>query len=474
MADYVLEGPRWAGRSITWSYALSTYAEDASSPLSAPIGDAYKGQVQAAFDTWAAAGGLRFILVADSPASAGSADIRVGFGVFPGNQIGQTTYRSLAGAFVPGIIVQLQDPAVTPLVPSGTGELRYAPFVSEFRQVLTHELGHALGLGHAGDPRSVMAATATAANRALSLGDVAGIQALYAPARLSAPASFAVALTHGQASLAPGGDGRLRVSGPGITQAALAPGVYRVGFLDGAAVFDGTDATGIVTRLYQAAFGRVGDAAGVAHWTQALRDGTSVLGVARAFAASDEMAARALPDAGFVAAVYRDGLGRAPEPDGLRSHVQALAGGAERAQVLLGISESAEAKAHLMARAGDAATATAYRLYETVLDRAPDAGGLAYSGGLIARGVTAADLAQSMLASPEFAGRYGGLTDRDYAAALYRNGLNRDADAGGLAWAQGLLTQGMSRAGLAAAFADSAEARGLTAAATHDGWAWLG
>ena len=45
-----------------------------------------------------------------------------------------------------------------------------------------HEIGHALGLGHATDPTAVMYAVAGPANRTISATDVAGITALYGPA----------------------------------------------------------------------------------------------------------------------------------------------------------------------------------------------------------------------------------------------------------------------------------------------------
>lgn len=471
MADYVLAGPRWASRSLTWSYASPGAASDALAPFSSAIADPYKGDVQAAFDAWAAASGLRFTLVPDSP----EAGIRVGFGTFSDGQIGQTDSRSDSSGLLPGVVVRVQDPAATPLVPSGTGGLRYASYSTELRQVLTHELGHALGLDHSADPFSVMYATAGSSNRGLGAGDVAGVQALYPRARTSAPASFAVPFAHEWESLVGDADGSVHVSGAGISGAVLQPGVYRVGFLDGTAVFDATGAAGEAARLYRAAFGRAGDAGGVAYWAQALRDGASPLAVARAFADSAEARAHAASDdAGFVAGVYRDALGREPDEGGLRSFTQALAGGTERARVLLDIAGSAEAKAHLRAAAGDPAQASAYRLYDTVLGRAPDAGGLAYFGDLIARGATPTEIARSMLGSMEAASRYGGLSDRDFVASLYRGALDREPDAGGLAWSEARLAQGASRAQVAAGLADSAEARRLTAAATHDGWVWPG
>ena len=472
MADYVLTGPRWASRSLTWSYASPGVA-DAAAPFSSAVGDTYKADVQAAFDTWAAASGLRFTPVADG---ATGVDIRVGFGRFSGTQVGRTdySYDPASGRFVPGVIVRAEDPGETPLVPSGTGGWRYAGSGVEIRGVFIHEVGHALGLGHTSDPASIMYGTAGSSSRGLGAGEVAGIQALYPQARLGAPASFSVPFARDWASLVGGADGSLTVSGPGISQAVLESGTYRIGFLDGTAVFDATGAAGTAARLYLAALGRAGEAGGVAHWAQVLRDEASPLAVARAFTDSAEAAGRGLSDAGFVAAVYRDALGRDPDAGGFEAFTRALASGAERAQVVLDIAQSAEAKAHSGVAVGDPAQAAAHRLYDTVLDRTPDAGGLAYFGDLIARGATPAAVAGSMLASAEGASRHGGLSDRDFVAGLYRSALDREPDAGGLAWTQERLLKGVSRAQVAAGIADSTEARRLTAAVTHDGWVWLG
>lgn len=461
MADYVLEGPRWSTRSITWSFASPGVA-DASTPFSSAIGDAYKGYVQAAFDTWSAASGLRFTQVADSTPGV---NIRVGFGRIPGGDIGLTNYYyyvSQPGTFAPGTAVRVLDPQL------------YAWTDTELRHVFIHEVGHALGLDHTYNLSSVMYPTADVTTATLGAGDVAGIQALYPQARLSAPATFSVPFARDRASLVGGADGSLTVSGPGISQAVLESGTYRIGFLNGTAVFDATGSAGTAARLYQTAFGRGGDAGGVAYWTQALRDGTSPLAVARAFIGSTELSARGLSDAGFVATLYRNALGREPDAGGLQTFTRVLATGTERAQVLLTISQSAEAKEHLRATAGDAAQAEAYRLYDTVLGRTPDAGGLAYFGDTIARGAAPVDVARSMLASAEATSRYGGLSNRDFAASMYRNALDREPDAGGLAWTQGRLDQGASRAQVAVGLADSTEARRLTAAVTHDGWVWLG
>ena len=62
--------------------------------------------------------------------------------------------------------------------------------------VLIHELGHSLGLGHSGDPTSVMAPNYTGAKRTLSADDIAGIRAIYGlPEPVPEPGTFVLVLT---------------------------------------------------------------------------------------------------------------------------------------------------------------------------------------------------------------------------------------------------------------------------------------
>ncbi|MEO8715605.1 MAG: matrixin family metalloprotease, partial [Acetobacteraceae bacterium] len=182
--DFVYEGQLWTSRTITWSYASSTYAGDGANSFSGFITDpTERSVIGTAIQKWASTSGLTFVEEPDSPTAANAADIRIGWGTFSGGggEIGQANYTFLTGgnAINPDAIVRMEDPSVTPLVPGANGTLTYQGLSTTLYQVALHELGHALGLGHPTDPNAVMFPTAGTANRDLDASDVAGIQALY-------------------------------------------------------------------------------------------------------------------------------------------------------------------------------------------------------------------------------------------------------------------------------------------------------
>ena len=192
MPDYALEGAKWSDTHITYSFATSTYGADASDPFSSAITGAYQGAVQWALQQWASVSSLTFSQVPDSTGIGGAADIRIGFGTFgtpSTGVIGETNLRwDGAGSLVPDEIVRLEDPAQLALNPDGSGVFHYAGTPATLQQVALHEIGHALGLGHASDPGAVMYPSAGGGNQALDATDVAGIQSLYGgPASAAAP-----------------------------------------------------------------------------------------------------------------------------------------------------------------------------------------------------------------------------------------------------------------------------------------------
>lgn len=80
----------------------------------------------------------------------------------------------------------------------------------------------------------------------------------------------------------------------------------------------------------------------------------------------------------------------------------------------------------------DGTAGQAYRIYEAVLDRAPDLVGLGYWINDMDNGVSLTTIAQGFIASPEFQGKYGANPSYEaYINFLYNNILDRDPDAEG-------------------------------------------
>lgn len=108
---------------------------------------------------------------------------------------------------------------------------------------------------------------------------------------------------------------------------------------------------------------------------------------------------------------------------------------------------------------GDAnPAARAARLYITALDRPADAVGLSFWARSLAEGqMTARQVAEAFIGSAEFQATYGALDNQGFVAHLYRNAMEREADAAGLRHWTSRLAQGEGRADVLLGFADSAE-----------------
>lgn len=103
------------------------------------------------------------------------------------------------------------------------------------------------------------------------------------------------------------------------------------------------------------------------------------------------------------------------------------------------------------------AAGQAYRLYRAALDRAPDLPGLGYQMDALDHGLGLVRLAANFIASPEFQGRYGALNNTQFVTQLYANVLDRAPDAAGLAYHVGHLDAGRSRAEVLVGFSESPE-----------------
>jgi len=136
--------------------------------------------------------------------------------------------------------------------------------------------------------------------------------------------------------------------------------IERVAFDDVSIAFDVDGSAGQAWRLFQAAFDRRPDQAGLGYQMKALDDGLPLSLVATHFIQSPEfqLTYGDLNDAAFVTQLYANVLDRAPDTGGFNFHTANLASGTTRADVLVGFSESPENKAALIGVMQDGMTFT--------------------------------------------------------------------------------------------------------------------
>lgn len=114
-----------------------------------------------------------------------------------------------------------------------------------------------------------------------------------------------------------------------------------------------------------------------------------------------------------------------------------------------------------------------YRFYTASLDRRPDEDGFRFWVGEANEGsVTLEDLAGFFIDSPEFSSLFGeGLSDTEFVTALYETVLDRAPDAAGLAFWTGVFESGeQSREDMLAFFVESPENRERTEDDTSGGF----
>lgn len=141
----------------------------------------------------------------------------------------------------------------------------------------------------------------------------------------------------------------------GATQTLI--DVERIAFADKTVALDIDGNAGAAYRLYQAAFNRTPDAAGLGFWINGIDHGMSLRDVAQGFVGSAEFKTIYGSDPSstdFVTRLYQNILHRAPEGGGLAYWTGVLDHKtAGMADVLAGLSESAENKAGLVGVIGN-------------------------------------------------------------------------------------------------------------------------
>jgi len=155
----------------------------------------------------------------------------------------------------------------------------------------------------------------------------------------------------------------------------------------------------------------------------------------------------ATADGQYVCALYQFLLYRAPDPGGLAGFEALLSAGTTRAQVASDILASPEYRTNLVDG-----------WFTTFLHRAADPGAVATFVPMLGHGSTDEAVVAQILGSPEFLADSGG-TPGGYVGALYEVLLGRAADSAGLATFEGLLGTGTTRAQIASDILASPEYR---------------
>ncbi|EWY35862.1 hypothetical protein N825_32675 [Skermanella stibiiresistens SB22] len=236
-------------------------------------------------------------------------------------------------------------------------------------------------------------------------------------------------------------------------------------FVDGELVQDAHHYASQIHRFYQSALDRLPDMDGLVNWTGALKAGMTLKQAAGRFADSTEFRLHygAPDDAGFVKQLYLNVLDREADAGGLSNWTKAMSAGMTRAEALVGFSESVENIQRMAPVLEDGiwvrdnTAATVARLYDSVFDRLPDAGGLGAWTDAIKAGMGLDQAADGFTGSAEFQQRYGALDNTNFVKTLYRNVLDREAEPAGLANWRGALDAGVDRSDIVLAFSESAE-----------------
>jgi hypothetical protein len=115
-------------------------------------------------------------------------------------------------------------------------------------------------------------------------------------------------------------------------------------------------------------------------------------------------------------------------------------------------------------------TGMAYRIYQAAFNRTPDAGGLGFWINAMDKGMGLEEVSANFIGSVEFQNTYGGLNNAQFVTQIYQNVLHRAPDPGGLGFWQSQLDSGTwTRAVVLTGFSESSENQANVIGVIQDG-----
>ena len=195
-----------------------------------------------------------------------------------------------------------------------------------------------------------------------------------------------------------------------------------------------------VIGVYEDVLGRAPDPGGLAYWSHLLDTGTAVSAVAEAIAHSAEYYANFV-----IRPAYLKLLGRAADDAGVNFGVQRMQNGLTDQELDAGFVESDE----FYAKAGGTDVAWIDSIYELLLGRTADPGGVEYWSGQLAAGISRSDIALQIADSAE--------NESQLVNADYEHYLGRPADPSGVSYWLAQLAAGQTNEDIITGFTGSPE-----------------